>query len=427
MGRITTVVDQKLTDSPMGSISDLTTCHGQASSTGRRCKNTCGEWRQEPYLKMEKLFYCHLHLGQAQSAHDLPTISNSKYLSRKTEHKERNILMKSRDVLDKSKEASEGSTRCLNDPYAYHDTGHAEGSHQMIPMPRGPVVKEEATDLTPLSIKSERHAIVQSSRHSDVAFRSAEQGTFENTRAAASLALDDWLNDPSADKFRFLSRMVGSSAKRFEVRQAVPYLPLGFAPPRTLKKICDVLSRGISDKDRPGYIYIYFMNGSDDAPNPKTAHGLLNIDYSDIECLIRQYAFDRDGRRVIRLKIGYSGDVPERMKQWKKCRYSGALLRVYPFVPGLEMHKQGSHGQVMVPNCHRVESLIHAELADERFLVDCSSCRKRHKECFEIDATIGALRSMDEVAQRWIRWAWDTSLQDLFWHERLARTFGPLQ
>jgi hypothetical protein len=60
-----------------------------------------------------------------------------------------------------------------------------------------------------------------------------------------------------------------------------------------------------------------------------------------------------------------------------------------------------------VPHVHRVERLIHIELADLRVrdLGPCGECGKEHREWFEIEACKDALRRVDECVRRWVAWA----------------------
>jgi hypothetical protein len=60
-----------------------------------------------------------------------------------------------------------------------------------------------------------------------------------------------------------------------------------------------------------------------------------------------------------------------------------------------------------VPHVHRVERLIHLELADirARDLGACPECGKEHREWFEVAAERTALKRVDECIRRWVRWA----------------------
>lgn len=58
-----------------------------------------------------------------------------------------------------------------------------------------------------------------------------------------------------------------------------------------------------------------------------------------------------------------------------------------------------------VPHAHRVERLIHLELADQRVIKQCDACGKSHKEWFEVEATKEGVKKVDEVVKRWVEWA----------------------
>lgn len=53
---------------------------------------------------------------------------------------------------------------------------------------------------------------------------------------------------------------------------------------------------------------------------------------------------------------------------------------------------------------HRVERLIHIELASKRVLKKCEACGKEHREWFEVEATREGVRGVDEVVRRWVGW-----------------------
>lgn len=58
-----------------------------------------------------------------------------------------------------------------------------------------------------------------------------------------------------------------------------------------------------------------------------------------------------------------------------------------------------------VPNVHKVERLIHIELAGQRKGEGkCASCGREHREWFEVEAGRDAVRSVDEVIRRWADW-----------------------
>ncbi len=56
---------------------------------------------------------------------------------------------------------------------------------------------------------------------------------------------------------------------------------------------------------------------------------------------------------------------------------------------------------------HRVERLIHVELAEKRVTEQaaCENCGREHREWFEVEASREGLRAVDEVIRRWVGWA----------------------
>jgi hypothetical protein len=57
-----------------------------------------------------------------------------------------------------------------------------------------------------------------------------------------------------------------------------------------------------------------------------------------------------------------------------------------------------------VPHAHRVERLIHLELADQRVIKQCDACGKTHKEWFKVEATRDGVKKVDDVVKRWVDW-----------------------
>jgi T5orf172 domain len=55
---------------------------------------------------------------------------------------------------------------------------------------------------------------------------------------------------------------------------------------------------------------------------------------------------------------------------------------------------------------HKVERLIHLELAERRAQKDmCEQCGREHREWFEVEASKPGLKGVDEVVRRWVGWA----------------------
>jgi hypothetical protein len=120
---------------------------------------------------------------------------------------------------------------------------------------------------------------------------------------------------------------------------------------------------------------------------------------------------------TILLKIGRANNVHRRMNEWtRQCGYSLSLVRYYPYVSSSTPSPQPSPAQSQrqsstntdivrkVPHAHRVERLIHLELADQRVIKQCDACGKTHKEWFEVEATKDGVKKVDEVVKRWVDW-----------------------
>lgn len=128
---------------------------------------------------------------------------------------------------------------------------------------------------------------------------------------------------------------------------------------------------------------------------------------------------------TLRLKIGRTSNVHRRLAEWsKQCSYDLTLIRYYPYTPSSSASSSParvppSHNSRnrtpsaslvpgrKVPHVHRVERLIHLELADQRVrdLGQCPECGKEHREWFEIEAEKESLRRVDECIRRWVSWA----------------------
>jgi hypothetical protein len=67
--------------------------------------------------------------------------------------------------------------------------------------------------------------------------------------------------------------------------------------------------------------------------------------------------------------------------------------------------RRASSGVRKVPHAHRVERLIHIELAEQRVMKKCDSCGSNHREWFEVEASREGVKRVDEVVKRWVDWA----------------------
>jgi hypothetical protein len=189
--------------------------------------------------------------------------------------------------------------------------------------------------------------------------------------------------------------------------------------PQTTSLLLAELSKPISAADEKGYIYMFWLTPESELskPDDDVASSLLEplsapspTSRRGSEALQRYASARRKPTqpRSVLLKIGRAANVHRRLSQWaKQCSYNITLIRYYPYK---EAQSQGSLDAGIpprkVPHMHRVERLIHLELAEKRVLDrgPCEKCGKEHREWFEIEATRNGLRSVDEVIRRWVGW-----------------------
>ncbi|KIW75700.1 hypothetical protein Z517_10443 [Fonsecaea pedrosoi CBS 271.37] len=215
--------------------------------------------------------------------------------------------------------------------------------------------------------------------------------------------------------------------------------------PQTTSQLLAELSRPISAADEAGYIYIFWLTPESEVskPDDETASSLLDDDDDDLDDntglhgrsssqrttqALARYASVRrppnqvHAKRTITLKIGRAANVHRRMTQWtKQCGQNITLIRYYPH----NNNKNSAHTppgrrpphptpasaspetrSAKVSHVHKVERLIHLELAEKRAVKSgCEQCGREHKEWFEIEATRQGLRGVDEVVRRWVAWA----------------------
>lgn len=227
-------------------------------------------------------------------------------------------------------------------------------------------------------------------------------------------------------------------------RQLLSLIPPHLSP-QTTSALLTELSKPISPYDEEGYIYVFWLTDRALVPSRDTAASLLapptpsrTRRLSDVVSEFsnsgrEERSTGRGGKKTIMLKIGRASNVHRRMTEWtRQCGYNLSLVRFYPYVPSLPStptapassqlypcpypdlarpapERQGSGSgsdQVRkVPHAHRVERLIHLELAEKRVKRDCAACGKEHREWFEVEASQGGVREVDEVVRRWVGWA----------------------
>ncbi|KAK6353554.1 hypothetical protein TWF696_005517 [Orbilia brochopaga] len=233
------------------------------------------------------------------------------------------------------------------------------------------------------------------------------------------------------------------------IQSITPILPSHLSA-KTQELIKTEMDKPISQKDMPGYIYIFLLKDDTSAPPPAsvpTAQATntkpRNNSYSKGDpasaALFRAVDDDDDddaGRPIspggacelkpekrVLLKIGRAQNVQRRLHQWsQQCGYNLQLLRYYPYVSISDVSPQnsdaaggrkdsaaepaGTPGQ-QVAFAHRVERLIHLELRDEYYNKPhvCGKCQRVHKEWFAVPGNREGVRRVDEVIKRWCKWA----------------------
>ncbi|KAL4916816.1 meiotically up-regulated gene 113-domain-containing protein [Aspergillus aurantiobrunneus] len=213
--------------------------------------------------------------------------------------------------------------------------------------------------------------------------------------------------------------------------------------PQTKSFLLTELTKPISAADEPGYIYMFWVTPStsqkSNPPPLDIASSLLPSANRDISAdpdesdespdqIQRSNTAIRRARDLntlssnstptspgtVRLKIGRTSNVTRRLNEWtRQCSNDLTLIRYYPYISSSERRQGQGVGKAglepgrKVPHVHRVERLIHIELADirARDLGPCQECGKEHREWFEVAAERTALKRVDECIRRWVRWA----------------------
>jgi hypothetical protein len=222
-------------------------------------------------------------------------------------------------------------------------------------------------------------------------------------------------------------------------------------PPQTTSILITELAKPISSADDEGYIYMFWVtpptatkNRSAESAVPRDIASSLLPDTpkssnnlrpptqprsvseairaaQDLNALTSNPTSTKPG--TLRLKIGRTSNVHRRLAEWsKQCSYDLTLIRYYPYTPSSSTssparvppsHRRNRAPSASsvpgrkVPHVHRVERLIHLELAAQRVrdLGQCPECGKEHREWFEVEAEKESLRRVDECIRRWVSWA----------------------
>lgn len=189
--------------------------------------------------------------------------------------------------------------------------------------------------------------------------------------------------------------------------------------PETTAVLLTELAKPVSSLDEAGYIYIFWLTSTSlpTAPPADTASKLLAppMDLSRpsdgrrrTSDILRTYstAHEDTSQTTILLKIGRASNVQRRLNEWtRQCGYNISLIRYYPNIPSSGPPSPVSTPR-KVPNVHKVERLIHLELAARRATGSgkCGVCQREHREWFEVDASRGGLKEVDDIVKRWVDW-----------------------
>lgn len=220
------------------------------------------------------------------------------------------------------------------------------------------------------------------------------------------------------------------SRKASTTSQTDSYLSLipGNTDPQTASALMTELARPYVDSEDAGYIYMFWMTPANSsststtstrtrgglAPPVDAARSLLAPPSSSSPRSRRPSdavaAFARSSNasheKTMLLKIGRASNVQRRMQQWsRQCGYEIEVLRYYPYLPGAS--EASGEMPRMTPHAHRVERLVHIELAGmglRAVRASCEACGRDHREWFEVDASREGIGKVDEVIRRWVGW-----------------------
>ncbi|KAI9873946.1 MAG: hypothetical protein M1830_010372 [Pleopsidium flavum] len=201
--------------------------------------------------------------------------------------------------------------------------------------------------------------------------------------------------------------------------------------PQTTSALLSELAKPISNFDEDGYIYIFWLTDAVSAtpPTSQMASSLLsstpnrpNSKARPTSNLLEDFSSSPsssgvNGKKTVLLKIGRASNVHRRLNEWtRQCNYNLSLIRYYPYVPTLSPFSRSSPSAITtdpftppltprkVPHAHRVERLIHIELAEKKIKKGCETCGKEHREWFEVEASREGIKGVDEVVRRWVKW-----------------------
>jgi T5orf172 domain-containing protein len=216
------------------------------------------------------------------------------------------------------------------------------------------------------------------------------------------------------------------SRKSSSTSQTGRYLSLipADTEPQTASALMAELARPYVDSEDAGYIYMFWMTPANNSSTSTSSRGLAPPVDAARSLLAPPTTSSSRSRRpsdavaafarssnaghekTMLLKIGRASNVQRRMQQWsRQCGYEIEVLRYYPYLPG----SSEASGEMprMTPHAHRVERLVHIELAGmglRAVRASCEACGRDHREWFEVDASREGVGKVDEVIRRWVGW-----------------------
>ncbi|KLJ10728.1 hypothetical protein EMPG_13903 [Blastomyces silverae] len=231
---------------------------------------------------------------------------------------------------------------------------------------------------------------------------------------------------PSPARLRPPSPQSSPASTMSETAALLRWIPSHLSP-MTHSTLLKHLSEPISDSDEPGYIYVCWVTSHTQATSPPAAeiassllpaspgNGIRRRNTGEIMRSAGvapnkvQGSQETKATDTITLKIGRAANVHRRMNQWKEqCGHNLTLMRYYPYVSSSpSVHPGAPLPPRQVPHVHKVERLVHLELADRRVKLQepCERCGKKHKEWFEVKADKEQLRMVDACVKRWVEWS----------------------
>ena len=207
-----------------------------------------------------------------------------------------------------------------------------------------------------------------------------------------------------------------------QTQNLLSFIPSTLAPQTTSILLAE-LAKPVSPHDEDGYIYMFWLtDAAAMTPDARTASSILSDQLpstpngrrkSDVlQAYVAQSGVNgkKPKSATILLKIGRASNVQRRMNEWtRQCGYNLSLVRFYPYVPTSSRPNTSTTPTTpapqKVPHAHKVERLIHLELADQRVKRSCDSCGKEHREWFEVSTSREGLRNVDDLIKRWVEWA----------------------